>query len=194
VEAAAAAAPAAAPAPAPVAPAPAAAADAKKDGGLGGMQSLLVGGGIAFAAIGSALAFALNTIASIKVASAVAAIVGVVGGIMLLSGFLGWLKLRKRDLSAMLEACGWAVNVRIYLSRRHSLRFTRVPPLPAGSVRELGIVPKIAAEEEKRSLAPALLVTGALVCGVAYVLREPLVALAVKLIARVIPGFAGGEP
>lgn len=134
-----------APAPAAVAVATAPAPAAAPAGG--GLQSLLVGGGIAFAAIGSAAAFALQTLSSIDPLNALGAILAVVAGIMLLSGFLGWLKLRKRDLSTLLEAGGWAFNVRIYLTRRHSLRFTHVPPLPAGSVRERVLLAAVASDE-----------------------------------------------
>jgi hypothetical protein len=131
----------------PAEPAPAAAPAA----GGAGMQGLLVGGSIAFAAIGSALAFVVQTITSINPLSGLLGIAGVILGIMGLSGFLGWLRLRRRDVSTLLEACGWAFNVRIYLKHALSLRFTRVPPLPSGAVRERSVMATVQAEEEPSS-------------------------------------------
>ncbi|HEY4220045.1 MAG TPA: hypothetical protein VGO62_01855, partial [Myxococcota bacterium] len=152
-------APTPAPAPAPVVPASAAASST--------LQNTLVGGGIAIAALGSAFAFALHTLTSIAPMRFVVAIAGFVALIALLSGFLGWLKLRRRDLSTLLEACGWAFNVRIYLTRRHSLRFTRVPPLPDGSVRQRIVLPFIAHDEESTTsgLVLVLLVVAVLAAG-----------------------------
>ncbi|MFO0723446.1 MAG: hypothetical protein U1E65_06680 [Myxococcota bacterium] len=164
-----AAAPAAAPPPPP--PAPAAAPGA-------GLQGLLVGGSIAFAALGSAMALIVQTVANIAPLKGLLAVAGVVVAIMGLSAFLGWLKLRKRDVSTLLEACGWAFNVRIYLRRALSLRFTRVPPLPSGSVRERTYIPLVAAEEEPSSLrwVLPLLVLAAIGVGV-YLYWEPLLAM-----------------
>jgi hypothetical protein len=117
----------------------------------GGTTGALVGGSIAFAAIGSALAFVVQTITSIDPVSGLLVIAGVVLSIMGLSGFLGWLRLRRRDVSTLLEACGWAFNVRIYLKHALSLRFTRVPPLPSGAVRERSVMTLVQAEEEPSS-------------------------------------------
>jgi len=126
-------------------------------------QGLLVGGGIAFAAIGSSLAFALKTLTSTSPLHILGVVAGIVGAIMSLSGFLGWLKLRKRDVSTLLEASGWAFNVRIYLRRNLSLRFTRVPPLPKGSVRERQILPVFISAEQPPSRARVVLTALAIV-------------------------------
>jgi hypothetical protein len=98
-------------------------------------------------------------------------VAAVVLGIMALAGFLGWLKLRRRDVATLLEACGWALNVRIYLSRRHSLRFTRVPPLPQGASRERTLIGTPDSDEGEGSpLGVALFVFlgVALVVGIAF--------------------------
>lgn len=142
-----------------------------------GISGKLVGGGVAIAALGSGAAFMLQTIAGIALLDALAAIVSVCVGIALLAGFLGWLKLRRRDLSTLLEACGWAFNARIYLNRRHALRFTRVPPLPQGSEREQVLLPAVAAEEDDGTSGGVLVfaLIGALVAA-AIAFREPLLA------------------
>jgi hypothetical protein len=138
-----------------------------------GLSGLVVAGGLVVAALGSAAAFALQTLAKIAPLRVFAGALGLVVAIMALSAFLGWLKLRKRDLSTMLEACGWAFNVRIYLTRRHSLRFTSVPPLPKDSVRQRIMLPP--ADEQGSSLFGAiLLVLLAALVATAVVFREPL--------------------
>ncbi len=159
---------------APVAAVAPAAPAAPPPGGLGGT---LVGGGIAFAALGSAAAFALQTLANINPINALLGISGVVLVVMTISGFFGWLKLRKRDVSTMLEASGWAFNVRIYLRRNLSLRFTRVPPLPEWSVRRRSVLPVFISGEERapvgRILVPLVLVLVAVAVVVHY--RENIV-------------------
>ena len=64
------------------------------------------------------------------------AVLGLGGIVVISSGLLGYLKLRARDMSAMLEAAGWAVNFRMKLTRRLGRLFTRRPGLPKDAVRE----------------------------------------------------------
>lgn len=116
-----------------------------------GLANLFFGSAISLAAIGSAAAFAIKTLSLTDPVNLLVVVCGIVGGIMLLSAFLGWLRLRKRDLSTLLEACGWAFNVRILLRRRHSLRFTRIPPIPRKAVRERGAMPRIASDDSRTS-------------------------------------------
>lgn len=130
-------------------------------------QGSIVGGGIAFAAVGSAAAFALQTLANTNPLNALFAVGGVSLGVMAVSGFLGWLKLRKRDISALLEASGWAFNVRIYLRHNLSHRFTRVPPLPEKSIRERSTLPVFASADEK---TPAGRLTIFIACVVGVIL------------------------
>lgn len=138
-------------------------------------QGLLVGGGIAFAAIGSTLAFALQTLTNTRPLHLLGVVAGVVGGIMALSGLLGWLKLRKRDVSTMLEASGWAFNVRIYLRRNLSHRFTRVPPLPKGSVRERQILPVFASDQPpSRTRVVVVIIAVIALLLAAWHYREPI--------------------
>ncbi|MDI1446602.1 hypothetical protein [Polyangium sp. 6x1] len=143
-----------------------------------GLQGSIVGGGIAFAAVGSAAAFALQTLSNTNPLNALLAIVGIALGVMTVSGFLGWLKLRRRDVSALLEASGWAFNVRIYLRRNLSLRFTRVPPLPRGSVRERSVLPVFVSGEDQAPVGRIVLGLAAVVITVtlAWHYREAIVA------------------
>ncbi|MCO5172126.1 MAG: hypothetical protein M9894_37985 [Planctomycetes bacterium] len=117
--------PEAAPAPAPAAPQPSA------------FQNTLLVGSVAVAALGSATAYVASAVAKISPLELVGGLASVVGLIAALSGFLGWLKLRRRDLGLLLEANGWAVNVPLRVTRRAASLFTRTPPFPPGTRRDL---------------------------------------------------------
>ncbi|MCB9666439.1 MAG: hypothetical protein H6732_20180 [Alphaproteobacteria bacterium] len=122
--------------PAPAA-APAGAPPEAAGGGMAGMQTMLVGGTLAVAAAGSALAFVVQTLAGISLLDVVGALAGLVAAVAAVFGFLGWLRLRRRDLATLLEAGGWALNGRMRLNGHLASLMTRRPGLPAGSVREV---------------------------------------------------------
>lgn len=120
----------------PPAGGPAAAPEPKKDAAAGGgVSNLLLGGGIAFAALGSAMAYIVSTLAKVSALGLLKAVASIVLVIVGFSALLGWLKLRKRDLAPLLEASGWATNLRMKLNARLGRLFTRRPGLPRGSVR-----------------------------------------------------------
>ena len=98
------------------------------------MQTLLLGGGVVFAAVGSTLAFLINALSGVSLKT-LFAVLGLFAALAALFGLLGFLKLRKRDISTLLEACGWALNGRMRLTHTHSLIFTNKPGLPPNSVR-----------------------------------------------------------
>ena len=101
-----------------------------------GMRDMLLFGGIAFAAIGSSLVYLIKTLTDIGLLNAGLALVSLVLVVILFSALSGWSKLRKRDMSALLEACGWAVNFRMYMTRRLGHLFSRTPHLPEGARKE----------------------------------------------------------
>jgi hypothetical protein len=108
----------------------------EKKADSGGTQNLLIGGSIAFAAVGSALAYvvsAVTAISPLKLLGGLAGIAAVVAG---LAGVLGWLKLRRRDLGLLFEASGWAINPRMKITRRLGLIFTRTPDFPEGTTTD----------------------------------------------------------
>lgn len=100
--------------------------EAPKSEGLN-VNSLIIGGGMALAGVGALLASVLAALSTLRGWLGIAGIFAAVAG---LSALLGWLKLRRRDMSLLLEANGWAVNLRMPVSRRIGLLFTRVPDLP----------------------------------------------------------------
>ena len=65
-----------------------------------------------------------------KIAAGIAAIILLVS---LPSVILAWFKLRARDLGAILNACGWAVNRPLYFSMGLARTFTRPAKLPMGA-------------------------------------------------------------
>ena len=101
-----------------------------------GMRDLLLFGGIAFAAVGSSLVYLIKTLTDIGLLNAGLALVSLVLVVILFSALSGWSKLRKRDMSALLEACGWAVNFRMYMTRRLGHLFSHTPRLPEGTRKE----------------------------------------------------------
>jgi hypothetical protein len=100
---------------------------------MGGMQGLLVGGSIAVAALGSAMAYVVSAVTSIAPLKLFGGVVGLVLAVAGLSALAGWFKLRRRDMGLLLEASGWAINAQMKLTRRLGVTFTRIPDLPAGT-------------------------------------------------------------
>ena len=59
-----------------------------------------------------------------------AVILGLLSLVVGPSMIMGYFKLRRRDLTALLEASGWAINIRMRLTGGISRLFTVRPPLP----------------------------------------------------------------
>ena len=99
----------------------------KSPGASGGM---LMGFGVASAALASALAYIAKTVSESPMAVVVGLGIAVVL-VMLPTSIVAWLKLRKRDLSAILEGSGWGINARMRLTRAQGRFFTQRPRYPA---------------------------------------------------------------
>ena len=112
--------------PPPPAPAPAPAG--------GGLPVALAGGGIAIAALGSAAAFISQTIASLRYWQVCSLILSAIAAVLVPSLILAWLKLRKRDLSAILEGCTWAINPRLRMTGKLAKDLTQTPHYPEASI------------------------------------------------------------
>ena len=61
------------------------------------------------------------------------ALAAVVLVVSLPSMILAYFKLRRRDLGAILNASGWAVNREMRFSMKRALGFTKCPPCPCGA-------------------------------------------------------------
>ena len=108
---------------------PATPAEAAPSGMAAG--SMLLGGGVAVAALLSAVAY----VSKVVVENPLTILLGVAGAILVLllpTTIRAFLKLRERDLSAILEGTGWAINARMRLTQRQALTFTARPPYPKG--------------------------------------------------------------
>jgi hypothetical protein len=80
--------------------------------------------------VGSSLAFIVSQVRSLTVFDVFTALIIAAAVVMLPSGLLGWLKLRKRNLALLLEGSGWALNDRLMLTRDLAMLITRRPRLP----------------------------------------------------------------
>jgi hypothetical protein len=117
-----------APVPAPVPAAAAGPPPVQREGRS--VPGMLAGGGIAVAAMGSSLAFITKTLAGVKLHQILIVILAALLAVTVPTLLVAWGKLRRRDLSAVLEGCGWAINTRMRLSRVQSRTFTQRPPYP----------------------------------------------------------------
>jgi hypothetical protein len=128
-------------------------------GGQSNLMGLMVGGSVAFAAVGSSLAFIVQTITADPF-GLVFGLGSLLAGLMAVSGVIGWWRLRHRDLSTLLESSGWALNGRMHMSFEMGDQFTQRPALPTGSVIRL------TADQKRAYLSLAVLVV--LLAGISY--------------------------
>ncbi|MCK5243222.1 hypothetical protein KAR34_12310, partial [bacterium] len=79
----------------------------------GGMiRNLLLVGGVTIAALGSAFAYITKALSQVRINHILVALLGVAAAILLPGIIAGFSKIRKRNMSVLLEASGWAVNAR----------------------------------------------------------------------------------
>ncbi len=104
----------------------------------GNLQELMIGGSVAFAALGSAFAFITKTLQKVTVFDMFTVVGGIAAVIFIPVIVISIIKLRNRNLSVFLEACGWAINGQMRLSYHMGLLFTREPK-PGGEVRFLRV-------------------------------------------------------
>ncbi len=101
----------------------------------GGMGGVLAGGGVAIAALSSSFAFITSTLSNVDVGTILYTAVVFLMFILMPPAILSLLKLRKRDLSLVLEACGWAINGPMRLNFTLSRMLTRHGVYPDGHKR-----------------------------------------------------------
>ena len=97
------------------------------------MGPMLAGGGIAVAALGSSFAFITKTLAGLSVFTILVGLGGALLAVIVPMLIIAFGKLRRRDLSAILEGSGWAINARMRLTRVQGKYFSERPPFPAGA-------------------------------------------------------------
>lgn len=99
-----------------------------------GAGGLLAGGAVAFAAVGSSLAFITSTLQQIGWQVLVFSLLALLLAVFIPLMLLAWVKLRRRDLSALLEGSGWGINTRMRLTREQAKTFTFTPGFPEGAI------------------------------------------------------------
>ena len=97
------------------------------------IAATLAGGGIAIAALGSSLAFVTKTLAGLSALTILAGIGGAILAVVAPTILIAFSQLRRRDLGAILEGSGWAINARMRLTRTQSRYFTECPAYPTGA-------------------------------------------------------------
>jgi hypothetical protein len=135
-------------------------------------QPRIAGGafmGFAFvtAALGSAFAFITKTFSSMGKQQILLSLAAAVGIVVFPITLVAFLKLRRQDLSSLLEGCGWAINARMRLNHKQRHQFTRSYVYPADAE---GTPRNVRLKVFSIILLAALLVWGAL----AWYNRRPM--------------------
>jgi len=92
---------------------------------------MLMGAGVAVAALGSATAYIAKTIAQFGSMTILLALLSAAALVALPTSIVAFLKLRRRDLSAILEGAGWGINAPMRLTRAQRNYFTQRPKYPS---------------------------------------------------------------
>ncbi|MBM3213454.1 hypothetical protein FJZ36_00835 [Candidatus Poribacteria bacterium] len=111
--------------------------------GSGTARDLMIGAGFVVAGLGTALKLITDTATKLAEPGAVQRLLATASAtfgvlftvVMFVTAVTAWLRLRRRDLGILLQACGWALNGRVLVRRRMARLFTRVTRLPSGSRR-----------------------------------------------------------
>lgn len=91
----------------------------------GDKSGMFMGLGIAFAALSSAFAFICKTVADMSGLSIVISLLCILAVLVAPIMLLAILRLRRQDLSSLLEGNGWAINARMRLTRKQRKAFSR---------------------------------------------------------------------
>jgi len=94
-------------------------------------RDILLGASVSIAALSSAFAFITKTLAGLTPLTIIVAVIVAVFVIFVPTAVVAGFKLARRDLSSILEGCGWAINARMRLNRAQRAQFTRHEPYPA---------------------------------------------------------------
>lgn len=101
-----------------------------------GVGTVLMGGSVAFAALGSSLAFITKQLSEIAPHKILLGLAIIMLLIMVPTAVLAFMKLRRRNLAALLQASDWAVNEPMMLSYSLARLLCNRPALPAHAISE----------------------------------------------------------
>jgi len=146
-------------------------------------RDLLLGGSIAIAALGSTFALMTNLLSKVKTYHILYTILGI-AFVVLVPGFImGFLKLKRRDMSAILEASGWAINIRMKMTRSLGRLFTRRPKVPKDARKQSkDVLPQILRQLGDRSFSLRRALTAALIAIVVSAVIFLIVWFAIPLL------------
>ncbi|MFP4380619.1 MAG: hypothetical protein ACLFUS_08975 [Candidatus Sumerlaeia bacterium] len=99
-------------------------------------RDLLLAGSVGLAALGSSLAFITKTVATVEIREVLMVLLGIAVLVFVPIILVAWLRLRKRDMTMLLESSGWAINLRLRISPRLGRLFTRDAELPKNAHKE----------------------------------------------------------
>ena len=109
---------------------------AKAEAPQANFGSTLMGGSVAFAALGSSLAFITKQLSELQIHKILLGLSIIVALIMIPTALVAFLKIRRRNLSALLQASQWAINDRMLLGYKLSKLLSNKPALPDQAVSE----------------------------------------------------------
>lgn len=89
--------------------------------------TMIMGGGIAIAALSSSLVYIINTIANASLNSIAITLGCIIAAIFIPTTIAGICKLRKRNLTPILEGSTWAINQPMHITRKVARTFTIRP-------------------------------------------------------------------
>ncbi len=113
---------------------PVPAAPAAKTGSDGAaLASSVAALGVGIGMAGAAFAGLIGLLTGLPLWKVFAGVAAIILLVSLPSVVLAWFKLRARDLGAILNACGWAVNRPLYFSMGLARTFTRPAVMPVGA-------------------------------------------------------------
>ncbi|MCP4177730.1 MAG: hypothetical protein GY756_08185 [bacterium] len=112
----------------------------KNKNSIGGFNpaTLIMGGGVALAALGSSITYIATQLATVSFYKILIAIVAIIILLLAPAVISSFIKLRRRDLSSILEGSGWAINAKMTLTRRLCKLFTQDPKWPKKAGRKWG--------------------------------------------------------
>ena len=139
-----------------------------------GMGNALAMGGLAVAAVGSSVAFIANQLKALTLGDLLSIILLGFLAVAVPSGFVGWLKLRRRNLAELLEGAGWALNDRLRLTPNLTARITQTPSRAPGSSMEFVSSSPAPGEQEASHTGWKVLAVVALLLVLVWQVRQPL--------------------
>ena len=99
------------------------------------ISTVLMGGSVAIAALGSGFTYIVSTLSKVSVNKALIPFLSIILLFCVVALINTFFKLKNRDLSPIMEGSGWAINVKMKLTGKLARVCTQKPKWPKGSKR-----------------------------------------------------------